>query len=70
MAGVSGPARPGKMELSMTMTMDDLLPTAKQLQQKLALAEAEKAAAAARNLAADEDEKKALLANFSKPSGV
>jgi len=58
------------MELSMTTTMDDLLPTAKQLQQKLALAEAEKAAAAARNLAAEEDEKKALLANFSKPSGV
>jgi hypothetical protein len=70
MAGVSGSDRRRKMELSMTMTMDDLLPTAKQLQQKLALAEAEKAAASARSLAAEEEEKKALLANFSKPSGV
>jgi len=52
------------------MTMDDLLPTAKQLQQKLALAEAEKASASVRKLAAEEKEKKALLDHFSKPSGV
>jgi hypothetical protein len=53
-----------------TVTLDDLLPTAKQLQQKLALAEAEKAAASARSSAAEEQEKKALLDNLSKPSGV
>jgi len=65
-------ARPGagKMELFMATTMDDLLPTAKQLQQKLALAEAEKASASARKLAAEEEEKKALLEHFSKASGV
>ena len=65
-------AQPGarKMELSMTTTMDDLLPTAKQLQQKLALAEAELAGASARKLAAEEQEKKALLDQFCKPSGV
>src|SRR5262249_40571485 len=59
-----------RKEWSMATTMDDLLPTAKDLQKKLALAEAEKAAASARKLAAEEAEKKALLDHFAKPSGV
>lgn len=54
----------------MTTTMDDVLPTAKDLQKKLALAEAEKAAESARRQAAEEAEKKALLEHLSKPSGV
>lgn len=54
----------------MTMTIDDVLPTAKDLQKKLALAEAEKAADSARRIAAEEAEKTALLEQLSKPSGV
>ncbi len=54
----------------MTMTIDDVLPTAKDLQKKLALAEADKAAEAARRIAAEAAEKKALLEQFSRPSGV
>jgi hypothetical protein len=53
-----------------TMTALDVLPTAKELQKKLALAEAEKAAETARRTAAEEAEKKALLDHLSKPSGV
>jgi|SRR5262245_5893143 len=49
---------------------EDLLPTAKDFMQKLALAEAEEAAKQARKLAAEEAEKKALLDHFTKPSGV
>jgi hypothetical protein len=51
-------------------TIDDVLPTTKDLQKRLALAEAEKAAEATRRLAAEEAEKKALLEQLSKPSGV
>ena len=51
-------------------TLDDLLPTAKDLQKKIALAEAEKASESARRTAAEEAEKKALLEQLSKPSGV
>jgi hypothetical protein len=51
-------------------TLDDVLPSAKDLQKKLALAEAEKAAESARRAAAEEAEKKALLDHLSKPSGV
>jgi hypothetical protein len=51
-------------------TIDDVLPTAKDLQKKLALAEAEKAAETTRRLAAEEAEKKALLDHLQKPSGV
>lgn len=54
----------------MATVIDDVLPTAKDLQKKLALAEAEKAADTARRLAAEQGEKKALLEHFSKPSGV
>jgi hypothetical protein len=58
------------MESSMTTTIDDVLPTAKDLQKKLALAEAEKAAESARKMAAAEAEKKALLDQLTKPSGI
>src|SRR5215831_6159740 len=58
------------MERAMTTTLDDLLPTAKDLQKKLALAESEKAAESARREAAEQAEKKALLDHLSKPSGV
>jgi hypothetical protein len=51
-------------------TTDDVLPTTKELQKRLALAEAEKAAEAARRLATEEAEKKKLLDGLSKPSGV
>src|SRR6516165_8869544 len=52
------------------MAIDDLLPTAKQLQQKLALAEAAKASESASRAAAEAAEKKALLDRFAQPSGV
>ncbi len=51
-------------------TLDDVLPSAKDLQKKLALAEAEKAAESARRAAAEDAEKKALLEQLSKPSGI
>jgi hypothetical protein len=50
--------------------LGDLLPTAKDYMKKLALAEGEEAAKQARQLAAAEAEKKALLDHFNKPSGV
>jgi hypothetical protein len=46
------------------------LPTAQEMMEKLALAEADKAADAARKHAAEEAEKKALLDKLTKPSGV
>lgn len=46
------------------------LPTAKEMMQQIALREAEKASAAARERTAAEAEKQALLDRFSKPSGV
>jgi hypothetical protein len=52
------------------MTLDDVIPTANDLQKRLALAEAEKAAASARHRAAEEVEKKALLDQLAQPSGV
>jgi hypothetical protein len=58
------------MERPMTTTIDDLLPTAKDLMTQLALAESEKAAESARRQAAEEAEKKALVDQFLKPSGV
>jgi hypothetical protein len=54
----------------MTTTLDDLLPSAKDLQKKLALAEAEKASESARREAAEQAEKKALIDQLSKPSGI
>ena len=49
---------------------DEFLPTAKDFMKKLALAEAEEASKEARKLAEAEAEKKDLLDQFSKPSGV
>ena len=46
------------------------LPTAQEVMEKLALAEAEKASQAARKHAAEEAEKKALIDKLSQPSGV
>lgn len=46
------------------------LPTAQEVMEKLALAEAEKASQAVRKNAADEAEKKALIDKLSQPSGV
>ncbi len=46
------------------------LPTAKEIMQQIALREAEKASAAARERTAAEAEKQALLERLSKPSGV
>jgi hypothetical protein len=46
------------------------LPSAKELKQQIALKEAEKATAAARENAAADGEKKALIDKLSKPSGV
>jgi hypothetical protein len=54
----------------MTTKPDELLPTAKEVMQKLALAEAAEASKQARKLAAEEAEKKALLDHFTTPSGV
>jgi molybdopterin-biosynthesis enzyme MoeA-like protein len=53
--------------------MEDLskrLPTAQEVMEKLALAEAEKASAAASKHTAAEAEKKALIDKLTKPSGV
>jgi hypothetical protein len=52
------------------MSMGNLLPTAKDLMGKIALAEAEKASEEARKKAAAEAEKKALIDHITKPSGV
>jgi hypothetical protein len=49
---------------------DELLPTANDFMKKLALAEAEEASKQARKLAEAEAEKKALLDQFTKPSGL
>src|SRR5262249_34002858 len=53
-------------------TADSLatLPTAKKIMEQIALKEAEKAFAVARELSAADAEKKALIEKFSKPSGV
>jgi hypothetical protein len=54
----------------MTMTMDDLLPTAADCKKRMAEAEAEKASEYVRKQAAAEAEKKALLDHLRGPSGV
>jgi hypothetical protein len=53
-----------------TDALSNLLPTADQLMEKLALAEAEKADEARRRQADAEAEKKMLLDKLTKPSGV
>jgi hypothetical protein len=54
----------------MTTIADDLLPTAKDLMKKLALAESEKTAQLMRERTAAEAEKQALVEQMTKPSGV
>jgi hypothetical protein len=54
----------------MTTKTADLLPSAKDLMRKIALAEAEKASEDMRNRSAADAEKAALIEQFSKPSGV
>jgi hypothetical protein len=58
------------MEQNMTNNPDELLPSAKEVRQKIALAEAEEASKQARVLAAAQAEKKALIDELSKPSGI
>src|SRR5437764_1255176 len=54
----------------MSPSPDDLLPAAKDLRQRVALAESEKAAQYMRERAAAEAEKQALIDQLKKPSGV
>lgn len=54
----------------MPENIDDLIPSAKQIQQEAALREAEKVDAYARRAAAAEAEKKALIEQLSRPSGL
>ncbi len=50
--------------------IDDLLPSAQDCMKIISLAEAEKASASLRRMAAADAEKQALMEKFSKPSGV
>ncbi|WP_024506083.1 hypothetical protein [Bradyrhizobium sp. ARR65] len=50
--------------------IDDLLPTAKEIQKQAAIKEAEKAEQIVRAAAAAEAEKRALIEKLSKPSGL
>ena len=54
----------------MTPNIDDLLPTAKEIQKQAAIEEAEKADEHVRRMAAAEAEKRALIEKLSKPSGL
>ena len=54
----------------MTSNPDALLPSAKEVMQKIALAEAEEAEKQARMRAEAQAEKKALIEQLSKPSGI
>jgi len=54
----------------MSEKIDDLLPTAKEIQKQAAIKEAEKADKEARASAAAEAEKKALIERLAKPSGL
>jgi hypothetical protein len=63
--------RPSRAKEQAPMTKpDELLPSANDFMKKLALAEAEEATKQARKLAEAEAEKKALLDQFTKPSGL
>ena len=54
----------------MPWKIDDLLPSAKDIQKQAALKEAEKADDNSRRRAAAEAEKRALIETLSKPSGL
>jgi hypothetical protein len=58
------------MEQSMTNTPDALLPSAKEVMEKIALAEVEEAEKEARMRVEAEAEKRALIEQLSKPSGI
>jgi hypothetical protein len=57
-------------ERSMATKLDELLPSAKDIMQKIALAEAEEASKQMRVRAEADAEKKALLDQLTKPSGL
>jgi uncharacterized protein (DUF1778 family) len=54
----------------MSDKIDELLPTAKEIQRQAAIKEAEKANEKARGMAAAEAEERALIESLSKPSGL
>jgi hypothetical protein len=62
MGNEEGPAMP--------LNIDELLPTAKEIQRQAAIADAEKAEQYVQKLAAAEAEKRALIERLSQPSGL
>ena len=54
----------------MPESIDNLIPSAKEIQRQAAIKEAEEADEHARRLAATEAEKRALIEQLSKPSGL
>jgi hypothetical protein len=54
----------------MRENIDDLIPTAKEIQRQAAIKEAEKADEHLRHMAAGEAERRALIEKLSKPSGL
>ena len=54
----------------MPVNIDDLLPTAKEIQKQAAIKEAEKADQTVNRMAAAEAEKRALIEKLSQPSGL
>jgi hypothetical protein len=54
----------------MPVNIDDLLPTAKEIQRQAAIADAEKAEQYVQKLAAAEAEKRTLIERLGKPSGL
>ncbi len=54
----------------MTVNLDELLPSAKDMMKEIALAEAAKASEEMRRLAEEDAEKQAFVDQLSKPSGV
>jgi hypothetical protein len=69
----SGGLRPANVPDGVQLMSDDfsaLLPSAKAMMQKIAVAEAEKASEAMRKMKREEEEKKALIDRLTKPSGL
>jgi hypothetical protein len=64
------PGAGSRSKKRMTTKPEDALPSAKDVMQKIALAEGEKASEEARLRAQAEAEKKALLDQLSRPSGI
>ena len=56
--------------MSSTNDLSNLVPSAKAIMQKIALAESDKASEEMRRRAREEEEKKALIDRLSKPSGL